>query len=148
MLGGSIVAVMQATESWECDDGAAIRRCRSPRWCLLRQAEVSSILVVVVYIVTQQPLQMAFVHRKDVVQQIAAATLDPSLGEAVLPRAFERGPDRPDLQRSNGCGNLDSILAIPVEDQEPRSRFERERFPQLLYDPQACRCFVTLKWRI
>src|ERR1700680_1308467 len=82
---------------------------------------------------------MAFIHCNDVVQQIAAATLDPSLRDTVLPRAFERGPHEPDLQGSHRCRNLDSILAIPVEDQEPGSRFKWKRFPQLLHDPQARR---------
>src|ERR1700676_4475376 len=84
---------------------------------------------------------MAFTHCNDVVQQIAAATLDPSLRDTVLPRAFERGPHGPDLQGSHRCGNLDSILAIPVEDQEPGSRFIWKRFPQLLDDPEARRVF-------
>src|ERR1700674_1938341 len=82
---------------------------------------------------------MAFIHCNAVVQQIAAATLDPSLRDTVLPRAFERGPHRPDLQGSHRCRNLDSIFAIPVEDQEPGSRFKWKRFPQLLNDPEAGR---------
>jgi hypothetical protein len=110
---------MQTTESWERDDPTAIRRRTSLGWCLLRQAEVSSILVIVANIVREQSFQMAFVHRNNVVQQITAAAFDPTLCHAVLPRAFERDPDWPDLQGPNRSRNVCAILAIPIEDQEP-----------------------------
>jgi hypothetical protein len=45
--------------------------------------------MVVADILTEQPLQMAFVHCDDVVQQITAATLDPPLRHTVLPRTLE-----------------------------------------------------------
>jgi len=81
--------------------------------------------MVVANIVGQQPLQMAFVHCNDVVQQIMAATLDPTLSDTILPRTFERGPNRGDIQGSHRCRDLRSILAVPIEDQESRSRLER-----------------------
>ena len=111
----------------------------SARWCSLPESEMRAVLVVVADVFREQSLQMAFVHCNDVVQQVTAATLDPSLRDAILPRTFEGGSHRPDLQRSNDCGNLHSILAIPVEDEKPGSRFKRKRFPQLLHDPQARR---------
>src|SRR6266853_1204420 len=95
--------------------------------------------MVVANIVREQPLQMEFVHCDDVVQQLMAATLDPSLRNAILPRAFERSPHWPDPQRANGRWHIYSVLAIPIEDQESRSRLERKRFPELLNDPQARR---------
>src|SRR5580704_2569587 len=82
---------------------------------------------------------MPFGHCDDMIQQIASATLDPSLREAVLPRTLERGPHRVHLQGSNRNGNLDSIFAITVEDEKSRSRFKRKRLPQLLNDPQTRR---------
>jgi len=84
---------------------------------------------------------MAFIHRNDVVQQVAAAALDPSLRAAVLPGAFERGLHGPDLQRSNGCWYLGSVLAVTVKDEKPGSGFKRKHLPQLLDDPKARRMF-------
>ena len=89
--------------------------------------------------IRKQSLQMTFVRCNDVVQQVASATFDPTLRDTVLPRAFERGPDWPDLQGPNRCGNFDSILAIPVENEKPRSRLERKSLSQLLDNPEARR---------
>jgi hypothetical protein len=88
---------------------------------------------------------MAFVRCNDVVQQVTAAALHPSLRDAILPRTFEGGSHRPNLQVSNRRWNFDSILAIPVKDQEPGSRFKRKRFPQLLDNPQARRVFRDIE---
>jgi hypothetical protein len=81
---------------------------------------MGSIFVVVANVVRKQPSQMAFIHCNNMVQQIAAATFDPTFRYTVLPRTFERGPHRPDPQRANGIWHLCSVLAIPIEDQEPR----------------------------
>jgi hypothetical protein len=80
---------MQTAESWERDDPTAIRRRSSLGWCLLRQAEVSSILLIVANMVREQSFQMARVHRDNMVQQIMAAAFDLTLCHAVLQRAFE-----------------------------------------------------------
>ena len=98
-----------------------------------------AVLVVVADVFRKQPLQMTFVPFNDVVQQVAPTTLNPSLCDAILPRTFKGGSERDDRQRSNDCGNLESILAITVENEKPRSRFKRKRFPQLLDDPLARR---------
>ena len=87
----------------------------------LPESEMRAVLVVVANILREQSLQMAFVDRDDVVQQVTAAALDPSLRDDVLPRTFEGGPHGPDLQRSNGCGNLDSVLAVTVKEKKPGS---------------------------
>jgi hypothetical protein len=54
----------------------------------------------------EQPLQMLLINRDDVVEQIAPATLDPALGDAVLPRTLVRRLDRVDLHRSDGNWDL------------------------------------------
>jgi hypothetical protein len=111
--------MMQSAESLignrtahSCRTNPAVRR-------LLPQSEVCAVFVVVANIVSKQSFQMALVHRNDVVQQIMAAAFDSTLCHAVLPRAFEGCPDWPDLQGPNRSRNLYSILAIPIEDQEP-----------------------------
>jgi len=64
---------------------------------------------------------VAFADCNDVVQEVTTATFDPTLRDAVLPRTLEGGSDRGDRQRSNGCRNLQSILAVTVEDEKPGS---------------------------
>ena len=98
---------------------------------------MGAIFMVVANIFRKQSAQVPFVDGNDVVQQVTTATLNPSFRDTVLPRAFERGPDWPDLQGSNRRWNFDSIFAIPVENEKPRSRFERKSFSQLLDDPEA-----------
>jgi len=85
-------------------------------WSSLPESQMRAVLMIVADIFGEQSLQMVFVRGDDVIQQVTAATLDPALRDTVLPRAFERRALRLDLQRPNGCGNLDSVLAIPVED--------------------------------
>ncbi len=104
-----------------------------------------AVLMIIAGVFGMQPLQMASVHRDEMVQQVAAATFDPSFRDAVLPRAFERGSHSPDLQRPDRCGNLDPILTIPVQDQNRRSGFKWKRFPQLLDDPRTGRVFGNVE---
>ncbi len=105
----------------------------------LSQSEMRAVAMVVADVFREQSLQMAFIERDDVVQQIAPAAFDPTLRHTILPGTFERGPHWAHLQRSNGYGNLEPVLRIPVEDQKPGGRFKRKRFPQLLDDPHARR---------
>src|SRR5882762_10863142 len=80
---------------------------------------------------------MTFVRCNDMVQQVTATALHPALCHSVLPRTFEGCSDGSDFEGSDRCGNLHSILAITIKDQEPGSRFKWKRFPELLNDPQA-----------
>ena len=103
----------------------------------LPQSEMRAVVMVVADVFREQSLQMAFIELDDVVQLIAPAAFDPTLRHTILPGTFERGPHWAHLQRSNGYGNLEPVLRIPVEDQKPGGRFKRKRFPQLLDDPHA-----------
>jgi hypothetical protein len=47
------------------------------------------------------------------------------------------GPDRTLAQGANHQADFKAALGIAVEDQEPWSRLERERFAQLLNDPSS-----------
>jgi hypothetical protein len=87
----------------------------------------------------KKSFQVPFTDSNDVIEQIAPTTLDPALCYAILPGTFERGPHWAYFQGSDGCRNLNSVLTITVEDQEPKSRLKRKRFPQLLDDPTARR---------
>ena len=51
---------------------------------------MSAVVVVVTDVLVHEPLQMALVEHDHMIEQIAAAVADEALGNAVLPRAFER----------------------------------------------------------
>jgi len=60
----------------------------------LVEAEVSAVVVVVGDVIRQPPSQMTFVENDDVVEQLAADAADPSLRDAIVPRARPRCPGR------------------------------------------------------
>jgi hypothetical protein len=80
-------------------------------------------------------LQMALIHRDDVVRQISPTAFDPAIRYTILPRTFAGGPHRTHPQRSNGVRDFQSVFRIPVEDPKPGSRLAWKRLPQLLDDP-------------
>jgi len=49
------------------------------------QRVVNAILVVIAEVVADQTAKMFFIHRDDMVQDLAAAASDPSFGSSVLP---------------------------------------------------------------
>jgi hypothetical protein len=87
----------------------------------------------------EQSLQMAFIQRNDLTQQISSAAFDPTLRYTILPRAFEGRSYWAHLQGSNGHRNLEPELRFAVKDKKPRSRLKRKRFSQLL----GCTCTST-----
>jgi hypothetical protein len=76
----------QTADSRLRNDSAPIDRANSASRSLLSQAEVSLVLLVVADALGEQQSQMALVEGDDVVQQIAPATLRPTLCSSVLPR--------------------------------------------------------------
>src|SRR5260370_38775647 len=56
---------------------------------VLLQGIVNAIVMVVVPVFPDQPVEMPFVHRDDRVDQLAPATADPALGHAVLPGGLQ-----------------------------------------------------------
>src|SRR5258707_3885026 len=104
-----------------------------------------AVLVVVANIFREQAFQVALVNCDDVIQEITAAIPYPTLRDSILPRTRERGADRTHAQRSNCCGDFQSILGITIKDDEPWSGFKWKCFPQLLDDPQACRMLCDIE---
>jgi hypothetical protein len=68
MSGGSVVAVMQPTQSRLRNRSAPISGLNSPNRSLLSQAEMGTVFMVVADVFRKQSLEMAFVRRNDVVQ--------------------------------------------------------------------------------
>src|SRR5882762_8795673 len=118
--------MVQSAEPLMRKDAARGHRVTSAPWRSLPERKMRAVLVVVADVFRKQPLQMAFAPCNDVVQQVAATTLNPSLCSAILPRTFKGGSDWHDLQRPHRSRNLCAILAIPIEDQEPGRRFKRK----------------------
>jgi len=96
-----------------------------------------AVVMIVADVVSEQTLQMAFVNCDDVIQDFPASTAYPPLRNSILPRTPQRSADRTYVQRSNGCGDLQPVLRIPVENEKPGSRFERKRLSQLLDDSRT-----------
>src|SRR5258706_4309909 len=108
-------------------------------WSSLPHSEMRAVLVVIANILREKTFQVAFVNCNNVIQEITPATPYPTLCDSILPRTLERGADRTHAQGSNCCGDFQSILGIPIKDDEPRSGSKWKRFSQLLDDPRACR---------
>ena len=56
-----------------------------------------AVFVVVADVFGEQPFQMTFIDRDDMVQQVPTATSHPALRDAVLPWAFKRSLNRTDV---------------------------------------------------
>ena len=91
VLGSPVVTMMQPTESFLRNDTAGVRGTSPPRWRSLPESEVCAVLVVVANVVGEKSLQMGFVHRNDVIQQVSPTPFDPPLRHRVLPSTLERG---------------------------------------------------------
>ena len=79
--------MMQATKS-RLSDHAAASHCRdSGIRSLFVQPKMRSIPMIVIYVIGEQPSQMAFVHGDNVIEKISSTTSYPSLCDSVLPRA-------------------------------------------------------------
>ena len=85
-----------------------------------------AVFVIVADIIGEQSFQMKFIQRNDVIQQVPSAVFDPTLRHAVLPGTLEGGPYRADIQSTNRCPDFQPIIPIPVEDQKPGGRMNRD----------------------
>src|SRR6266481_368569 len=101
-------------------DGTGSHAPNSAVRCSLPELKMRTALKVIADVVREQPFQTALVDCNDVIQQVSSAAFHPTLRHAVLPGIFEGGPHRAYLQRSNGCGNLQPVFPVPVENQKPR----------------------------
>jgi hypothetical protein len=97
--------------------------------CPLLKPEMRAILMMVTNILREQSLQMAFIQRNNVVQQVLSTASDPTLRYTVLPGTPERGLHRAHLQGSNYRWKLPTILRISIEDQKLGSGTKWKRLP-------------------
>jgi hypothetical protein len=86
--------MVQPSKSWVRHGSTGSRRGSSAGRCLLRKAKVRAVFLVVADVFREQPFQMAFIQRDDIIQQVAAAS-HPALGDPIQ-TAFSLGTVRPD----------------------------------------------------
>jgi len=82
---------------------------------------------------------MPFTPRLYLAQSISSAAFDPTLRHPVRPRTSKGGPRGVHYQGSNGGRDFQSVLGIPIEDQNPECRLQPKRLPRLRHNPPARR---------
>ena len=134
-----MIAVVQSTQAFLRNyptlRGGTHSACRR----LLAEPKMRSVVMVIGNILGEQPLQMAFVQRDHVVEQLTAAAADPALSHTILPRTSNRGSHRGHHQRANRAGHLEPVFCVMIQYQELGSRLVRESFSELLGNPTAGR---------
>src|SRR5215472_14214328 len=103
--------------------------------CLFLESTVSAIVVVVIDVTSEQPLQMRFVDGNHVVQQFATATSYQPFRDTILPRTASRGPHHPDTHGANGDRNFGAVLCVVIEEQKLDGGLVRKGLTQLLHNP-------------
>lgn len=96
---------------------------------------MNTVFVMVVHVVSDQPAQMLFIKRDDMVQDLPPATSDPAFGDTVLPgglRARWLGLQTRCLQERHDVG---VEFRIPIEDRVTIWAGFRKCLAQLLHDP-------------
>src|SRR5262245_19074665 len=116
---------------------------------VLAQRVVNAILVVIAHVVADQTAKMLFIHRDDMVEDLAAAASDPSFGGSVLPRCLNARPfwlKSGGLQEANDIGVEDRVaIHRPIGSYSNYANLlpRRLRIATSFYG-----CGVTLKCRI
>ena len=76
--------MMQPSEAVTRNDVTSSHRANSAPRCFLPESKMHTVFVLVANVFREQTLEMAFVHRDDVVQQITAAALEAPFRNSVL----------------------------------------------------------------
>ena len=112
-------------------DGAAVRR-------VLLQRVVDSILMMVRHVVPQQSTQMFFAQCNDVVQQLTAATPDPSFCDSILPGNLHACAFRLQTCRFKECNHFGIELGVVIQNNVPIWLVSSKGIAKLLDHP-ICR---------
>src|SRR5664279_4057236 len=110
-----VIAVMQPAHALLANHCTVFQRACPASRCLLVQPQVRSVVVIIGNILGEESLQMAFIQRDHVVEQVAAAASDPTLSDAILPGTPNRGTDRCHLQRAHRRWHFQAVLRVVVE---------------------------------
>jgi hypothetical protein len=82
--------MVQPAESLLSKDPTRSYRTNPAVRCRLLKSEMRSVLMMVTNILGKQSLQMAFIQRNNVVQQVSSAASHPALRDAILPGKIGR----------------------------------------------------------
>ena len=130
------VAMMQAADFGDRDDPAEFRGLNWPAvGCILVERKVSSRLVIVHEVASQNAAQVAFAQHEDMVEALAADRGDEALREGVLPRAGGRGQDFTDSHAPHSLPERGPVDAVAVAEKIGRRRVVREGVHDLLGRP-------------
>src|ERR1035437_437666 len=132
-----VIAVMQPAHALLANHYTLFQRAYPASRRLLVQPEVGSVVVIIGNVLGEESLQMALIQRDHVVEQVAAAASDPTLGDPILPGTPNRGTDRCHLQRAHRRWHFQSVLRIVVEQEKSGRGIVGKSFSQLLHDPGA-----------
>ena len=134
--------MVQATEARHRSHICASCRLRLD-WPLVRgvflERVMNSVLLVVTHIITQEPDQMSFVQRDDMVQDLSATTSHPSFRGSILPRRLDARPFRLKARRLQKRDDVSIEFRIAVEDHIAVGASFRKGLAQLLDDPLRTR---------
>src|SRR5208282_5500902 len=97
------------------------------------------VVMVIASILGHESLQVALVKHDHMIEQIAAAVSNESLGHTVLPGTLEVGLFGFDSEAFDCLNNVPIEVAAPVEDKPPRCGIVGKRLSKLLRYPGAGR---------
>ncbi len=100
---------------------------------------MSPVIAVIADELVHQPLQVAFIENDHMVEQIATACANPTLGHTILPWTAEAGALGLDIETLDCGDNLIVEIHAAIEDLIFRCGVVGEGFAQLLAHPCA-RC--------
>ena len=106
---------------------------------------MNAILVVIAHVVTNQPAEMLFVQRDDVVEDLPTTTPHPAFGYAVLPRRPDTGAFGLQTRRLQESDDVGVKLRIAIQDGVPIGSGIGERLAQLLNHPFRSRMASDVK---
>src|ERR1019366_5543925 len=86
-----VIAEMQPAHALLANHGTLFPSACPTRRRLLVHPEVGSVVVIRGNVLGEEALQMSLIQRDHVVEQVAAATSDPTLGDTILPGTPNRG---------------------------------------------------------
>jgi hypothetical protein len=131
--------MVQSADLWSLHDRAESGwRDRPVLWRILHQREMSSRLVVVLQVATQDSRQADFVHDNHVIETLASDGTDDPLGVGVRPWGTRGGAkllDAHATRRGRECGKR----VVAIVNQVARSRVLRKGFAELLRGPEGRR---------
>src|SRR5580658_1569742 len=98
-----------------------------------------AIVLVVMDVLVHQPFQMPFIQHDHMVEQIAAAVANPTLGNTVLPWTSETGPLWLNAKALHGVDDFLIEARAAIKDQVARGRVIGKSFAKLLDNPGTVR---------